>query len=288
MANKFNKHVIVVGSARSGTSWLSETLAQPFRYRMLFEPEQETQTQKGHLLCDKFLTSKQDSVEAYKYLTKVFKNQVDCDWIAQNSNRKWKRHLWPFVAKKFIIKFVRCNLSAHFLNSEFGIPIIHILRNPYDIILSQEQVKFSWLYDLSHFIKQDKLVQLVLEKFDYDIRATENLTDVEKLALRWCIENVIPLESLDAYSGRAAVVRYEDLSKNINLFYSLCKDFNLEPVRDLQKYFKQPSSKTHPKGSIFKNDAEKISMTNSAILEINKILDIFKTKLYERSHRQIK
>src|SRR5690606_27664684 len=157
---KFNKHVIVVGSARSGTSWLSETLAQPFRYRMLFEPDQETRTKRGHLLCDTWLTSKADSSEAYTYLKTVFKNRVDCDWIAQNSNRKFKRHLWPFVPKKFIIKFVRCNLSAHYINAEFDIPLIHIIRNPYDTIRSQQQVKFPWLYDLSHFAKQEKLVKL--------------------------------------------------------------------------------------------------------------------------------
>jgi hypothetical protein len=33
----FNKHTIVVGSARSGTSWLSENMAKVLRYRMLFK-----------------------------------------------------------------------------------------------------------------------------------------------------------------------------------------------------------------------------------------------------------
>jgi hypothetical protein len=33
----FHKHTLVVGSARSGTSWLSENMAKVFRYRMFFE-----------------------------------------------------------------------------------------------------------------------------------------------------------------------------------------------------------------------------------------------------------
>jgi len=138
---RFNKHIIVVGSARSGTSWLSETLAQPYRYRMLFEPEEETRTKNGYLLCDQWFTEPSDSAEAYAYLRRVFKNRVDCDWIAQNSNRKWKRHLWPFVPKQFIIKFVRCNLSAQYMNTIFNIPVIHIIRNPYDVIQSHQRAK---------------------------------------------------------------------------------------------------------------------------------------------------
>ena len=35
----YNKHIIIAGSARSGTSWLAEIIALQFRYRLLFEPE---------------------------------------------------------------------------------------------------------------------------------------------------------------------------------------------------------------------------------------------------------
>ncbi|TDU34415.1 hypothetical protein BXY82_2736 [Gelidibacter sediminis] len=280
--SKFNKQVIVVGSARSGTSWLSETLAQPFRYRMLFEPDQETRTKRGHLLCDQWLTSKADSPEAYSYLKSVFHNRVDCDWIAQNSNRTFKRHLWPFIPKRYIIKFVRCNLSAHYMNSEFGIPLIHIIRNPYDIIRSQEQVKFPWLYDLSKFAQQKKLVKLIQDGFNYDISSVKHLTDVEILTLRWCIENVIPLEVLKPYSVNASVVRYEDLLDNVDLFYNLCATYNLEPAVNLEKHFKQPSSKTHPNSAILKNHGEIKSLPKQTLKEINAILDIFKTTLYAR------
>lgn len=282
--NRFNKHIIVVGSARSGTSWLSETLARPYRYRMLFEPEQETLTKRGFLICDKWLTTKEDSIEAYQYLNAIFKNQVDCDWIAQLSNRKFKRHLWPFIPKKFIIKFVRCNLSAHFINRHFGIPVIHIIRNPYEVIRSQQQVKFPWLYDLSHFTKQEKLVHLIQKVFNYDITSYHNLSDVGILTLRWCLENVIPLEVLEPYSGKAMVLRYEELSNNMELFYDICENFNLETISNLEMYFKKPSSKTHPDGFIFKKQKENYKLPKLVEEEINSILDIFHTRLYARNY----
>ncbi|WP_250434166.1 sulfotransferase domain-containing protein [Hanstruepera flava] len=281
--SSFKKHVIVVGSARSGTSWLSETLAQPYRYRMLFEPEQETRTKKGHLICDKWLNTETVTQEAHTYLKRVFQNRVDCDWIAQNSNRKFKRHLWPFLPKKYIIKFVRANLAAHYMNTVFAIPLIHIIRNPYDVICSQQQVKFPWLYDLSHFVKQDRLVELIKRTYAYDITQFSNLNHTEILALRWCIENVIPLEVFKPYFNKALVVRYEELFNNLDMFYDICSRFNLEPVDDLKAILKQPSSKTHPNSTLHKAPAKKKNLTSVEVDQVSQILDVFKTELYSKT-----
>jgi len=279
MAN-FNKHLIVVGSARSGTSWLSETLAQPFRYRMLFEPEEETRTKNGHLLCDKWLTTKLGVTEVNRYLTKVFKNRVDCDWIAQNSNRKFKRHLWPFIPKKIIIKFVRANLSAKYMNENFKIPLIHIIRNPYEVIKSQKRANFPWLIDLSHFLKQERLVELIKNEFNFDISEYKEKTTTEILTIRWCIENVIPLEILEPYQYQSKVIKYEDLIKDVGVFMDLCNTFNLEFIDNIENFYRQPSTKTHSKSVIKTKEEKNISWDAQEINEVNQILSIFQTKLY--------
>ena len=103
-------------------------------------------------------------------------------------------------------------------------------------------------------------------------------------ALRWCIENVIPLEVLEPYSKQAAVVRYEDLSSNINLFYDLCDAFNLELISNLKQHFKQPSSKTHPASAWLRQGDKKNMLTYIDISKINRILDVFKTQLYSRRY----
>ena len=73
--SQYNKHAVVLGSARSGTSWLSENLAKPLRYRMLFEPEHDDNTSQGHLLTDKlFIDRGEVPKKAYKYLHRVLKN----------------------------------------------------------------------------------------------------------------------------------------------------------------------------------------------------------------------
>jgi hypothetical protein len=279
---KFNKHIVIVGTARSGTSWLSETMASQHRYRMLFEPEHETQTKKGYLLCDKWITSEHASREVNRYLKQVFNNHVDCDWIAQNSNRKLKRHLWPFIPKKFIIKFVRASLMAQFINETYDIPVIHLIRNPYNVIKSQQKVKFPWLYDLSHFANQESLVALIKTKFNLDITEYKNLSDLEKLTLRWCIENVLPIDCFESYTNNVKIIRYEELLSNIKTYQNLCEEFNIEPISNLEDFYIKPSSKTHPESNLLKAHKEPVVWTQDELMKVNKILDGFKSTLYPR------
>lgn len=278
---KFNKHIIILGSARSGTSWLSETMASQHRYRMLFEPEHETQTKKGYLICDKWYKNSSEAPEAYKYLSQVFENRIDCNWIAQNSNRKFKRHLWPFVPKKFIIKFVRANLLSNYFNDCFYIPVIHIIRNPYDVIKSQDRVKFPWLYDLSRFVDQKHLKQLILDRFDYDISHYKELTPIEVLTLRWCIENVLPLEVIKNKNPLFKLVRYEDLISNMDVYKALCEELEIEPIGDLKRRYKRPSTKTHSDSIIINKDAEPNEWATDDLIKTNRILHVFKMQLYK-------
>ena len=274
----------MVGTARSGTSWLSETIAQQKRYRMLFEPEQETQTKRGYLLCDQWIDETNDSPRAHHYLKHVFANRVDCDWIAQNSNRKWKRHLWPLIPKKFVIKFVRCNLSAIYMNRVFEIPVIHLLRNPYDVISSQRKANFPWLTDFKIFASQPKLVALIQEKFKIDISNDLQFSKLELLALRWCIENIIPLQVLGGYPKGSSVIKYEDLVEDIQVFYDICSKFDIDYIDTIEKIYSKPSSKTNSQSSIITKRKEKISFTSEELLKIKAILDSFDNKLYPNEY----
>lgn len=279
---KFNKHLVIVGTARSGTSWLSEMISRQHRYRLLFEPEHYTKTKKGHLICDQWIENKSGSKEAYSYLKKVFLNRVDNDWIAQNSNRKFKRHLWPWIPKKYIAKFVRANLSAKFINEIMEVPVLHVLRSPYDVVRSQKRSKFPWILDLSIFASQDKLTQFIKDHYEIDISQVDNISEVELMTLRWCIENVIPLEGHNGYQGQARVIKYEDIVSNIDLFIELCHFFDLIPITNLEASYRQPSTKTHPESSIRHGEVQKGALSNDEIIKINGILDRFNTKLYDR------
>lgn len=277
---QYTKHIIIVGSARSGTSWLSEVIARQFRYRMLFEPEHEFNTPKGILIADQWIQHSNEAMEAQQYLKQVFANRVDNDWIAQLSNRKYKMHLLPFIPKKYVIKFVRANLSAKYINETFRIPVIHIIRNPYDVLASQQRVKFPWLYNLEHFKNQKDLVALVQEKFNFDIINSDFSHPLEKLTIRWCLENVLPLQVFEAYQNNHRIVRHEDLRNDINVFLDICNEFNLEPIDDIAREYRKPSSKTHPKSTIIDPQKKERKFTHEELGQINGILQIFNCELY--------
>ncbi|MBN2478039.1 sulfotransferase family protein [Candidatus Micrarchaeota archaeon] len=280
---KYRKHLIIVGSARSGTSWLAELIARQFRYRLLFEPEHETNTPQGKLICDRYITAENTNKEIDAYFSKIFSNRVDSNWVAQSSNRKFKMHLWPFLPKKYIIKFVRCNLAAHYINRNFQLPLIHIVRNPYEVLHSQNRVKFDWLYDLSRFLQEEELVEIVQDNYGLDLSRYREFSELEKLCLRWCLENVIPLQLKEAYPFKSEVVRHEELKKDISVFYELCGKYDLEPQKDLQEKYGLPSSKTHPKSVVInKAGSKSVTFTAKEYRRINKILDIFEVSLYPR------
>lgn len=276
----FNKHVIVMGSARSGTSWLCESLAQAFRYRLLFEPDHPINVPEAAIFADKNLNENEDYPKINKFLKRVFSNRIDSDWIAQNSNRKFKMHLWPFLPKKYIIKFIRSNLTMGYLNEKFRIPIIFLTRNPYDVIASQNRVKFPWLYDLSVFQNQKELVNLVFEKTGIDI-CTNTFCDIEILTIRWCIENVIPLKHQKVGLKKIKIIKYEDLKGNFDFFKQICDDFSIDLAPNMEELYTRPSSKTHPKSNIRKGVSSNNLISEIEHNKIKHILTLFKLDFYK-------
>lgn len=279
MKRRFNKHIIVVGSARSGTSWLCELLARPHRYRLLYEPEHEFNTRNGHLLCDKWIDGEEDRKKENGYLKRIFQNRVDNNWIAQHSNRKWKRHLWPLVPKMYVIKFVRCNLAADYVAQTFQIPVLHIIRNPYDVIESQLRVRFPWLYDLSRFQTQIRLVDLVRDRYDFDLENVHILDDIEKLAVRWCLENIVALEIQKHNSIRYKIVKFEEMRNNKDEYVQICNEFSLQRVSNIDVIYDKPSSKSHSRG--LKGNKPKIcTLEEEELKKIGVILQKFGLERY--------
>ena len=170
------------------------------------------------------------------------------------------------------------------MNETFQIPVIHIIRNPYDVIASQQRVKFHWLYNLQHFKDQKNLVGFVKEKFDFDLLDTKSLNDIEVLALRWCLENVLPLQAWEPYQYKHRIVKHEDLRNDLHVFIDLCNEFNIEPLANIEKEYIRPSSKTHPKSNIIDITRTDKKFTSEEMIKISTILKIFECELYPIIH----
>lgn len=248
-----NKPILVFGSARSGTSWLSELMAKPRGYRLLFEPEHEEHVPQGHLLADVWMKQVEDIGQARSFIKRFLANRVDNDWIGQNSHRKFKMHLWPFLVRQIIVKFVRCNLSMVLMAEQFDVRVVYLRRHPYDTIFSQSRVHFPWLFDLKKFAANDLLCEEIMLRYGVDIR-NESFTNWERLALRWSIENIFIEDYFGGrLSGNITYVQYENLVENAVACAALFRNLGLMIPDNFERLIGRPSSKTHPKSAIRTN-----------------------------------
>lgn len=264
----------IFGSARSGTSWLSETLSKRRGYRLLFEPDQSSHISRAETLMDRLLLSYDNDPVLDSYISDLRKNRVDNNWIAQNSYRKFKAHLWPFMVEKVIIKFVRSNLAISYFLSHFDVPLVYIVRDPYSCLFSQKRVSFPWLYELDLF-REDPIVhsKLVNQGIDLDHHDYSNL---EKLAIRWGIENLLFREKWLSHPS-FNLLRYEDVAGNPDRIRKLIDRIGLKAPENLEKIVGIPSSKTHPKSELrrAKTIPSANQFTQKEIAQIEQILSIF-------------
>lgn len=274
---KYKKHYVVGGSARSGTSWLAELIGLNFRYRLLFEPEHEFNTKNGYLLFDQLINEENVSVSQRKYFEQIFKNKVDCDWIAQLSNRRFKMHLWPLIPKKYVIKFVRCNLSLPYLSRSYGIPVFYIRRDPLEVIASQLRVGFPWLYDLKAFREQELLSALLKNHYGFIWEHAEAYNKTQVLALRWCIENQL---LIDGHLGASNVVflNHNVLRDDLAEFKALAKQHRFGLLNSIDELYFAPSSKTHPQSSVKTRQNHNSKLSSIGFREVGAIFEQFGVK----------
>ena len=134
---------------------------------------------------------------------------------------------------------------------------------------------------MSHFAGQDQLVLLLKDYFSIQLDKTNTYSLLQLRALRWCIENVIPLEVSNVNTNeKYEVVKYEDLVADIKEYYNLCQKFNIDYDKDVENMYRQPSSKAHKLGSISSQSPKKNVFNAEELKQINSILNIFETKLY--------
>ena len=91
----------------------------------------------------------------------------------------------------------------------------------------------------------------------------------------------IPLEIIGGYDSNALVVKHEEISNDINMFFNLCNKFNIKPRMDIEKVYKKPSSKTHLKSYISLGNKGPSQLSLSEKKKVKQILQLFNSKLYE-------
>jgi len=165
------------------------------------------------------------------YLDNVFYDKTNDCWITWlhmgiSKDTKFSRKIVQYIynipkvkfwARNRVIKFIQANMMISWLESNYACPIVYVIREPYAVIRSQ--INMGWNHDVSIYLRQKKIRKDLLNNdlFKY-VKSLSTI--VERLAARWCIENILATRVINrsTISFNAIIpVTYEFLSREKNM-----------------------------------------------------------------------
>ncbi len=182
--------LLIIGSPRSGTTFVMESINQNNDFRLIFEPFEPEYTpewsafSKRQYLHPQTITNKE-----IKIIANILTGKYHNSWI-DRYNRKLK-------CDKRIIKAVRANLLVPAIRSIYpNLPIIYIIRNVYDVIHSKMKMNFD--DELDFILYNDLFIKTYYPNVDFSIFDLKS--PFSRHALTWSLENDFLLRHKESFS----------------------------------------------------------------------------------------
>jgi hypothetical protein len=176
--------VLLAGSGRSGTTWLSEVINHGGGYRYVFEPFNPARVRAfEHFRSKQYLRPDDGREEFLRPARLALTGALRSPWT-DRFNR-------TFVARRRLVKDIRANLLLGWMRANFpGMPIVLLLRHPCAVVASR--LALGWKDNLRETMEQEELVEDFLLPVEAEIRAARD--DFERHLFLWCIDNYVPLK----------------------------------------------------------------------------------------------
>jgi hypothetical protein len=195
------RSILVAGTARSGTTWLSDLIASQIPSRILFEPfnpDLVSDYRRFHYF--QYMRPGIENPEFYAFAQKVFTGEIRNRWIDRQNER--------IISKFRLVKEIRANLALKWLHDHFPeVPIIFIVRHPCAVVLSRMELGWATDHDIEPFLSQPHLLEDHLNPY-FDLICGADTVE-EKHAVIWSVSNLVPLKQF--HSNEWQVVYYENL-----------------------------------------------------------------------------
>lgn len=205
---------LIAGSGRSGTTWIADALASCERCFQVFEPFNAEKVPavprwgRGCGLPGPYLRPHEPQQEWQTYVASLCRGDVSNIWTRQDWRlvprsleriplaervayrlARRRREREEREAQTLVIKEIRANLMLGWLSEQFELPVLYIMRHPCAVVASR--LRLGWSDDLGELESQPSLVADFLAPYQDVIGRAE--TAVERLAIIWCVENLVPL-----------------------------------------------------------------------------------------------
>jgi len=201
--NDYRNTVLLAGTGRSGTTWVSDIINYRNDYRLMFEP---FQARKVNLVKSfkhgQYIRPESRDEKFLKPAREVLCGKLKHPGWVDRHNRK-------IFCNKRLVKTIHGNLMLKWIKSNFPeIPVILLLRHPCAVALSRLRLKhWDWVSDFEECMSQSELMEDYLEPVKPHIEKTEDLFDIHIFS--WCIANYIPLQQFAP--GEVHITFYETL-----------------------------------------------------------------------------
>lgn len=232
------RKLFVLGSPRSGTTWIAAILSRSRLYRLVFEPE----IHEARSICDREFHGDPVEARVQQEFQKILDNRLVDLRSYRHGVTRFGYHRWNWLIRVLVVKLIRCNLALDYLGSRPRSRCVFVLRCPRATIRSQARVAFGHLPELGTLLSNSGARGFVEERG----WARPDLTFVETLALRWVIENVYAVQAADPSAGHV-FVEYEQLRDRPGLWHELLGELGLRVAADaLGDALAEPSATSFP------------------------------------------
>lgn len=202
--------VCLHGSARSGTTWLAQLLARPFRHRLLFEPFHPDAVPEASIVADRWVDPETIPDDVATLCFRALDDRVENRYVQMHTSHRFGMHRRRWWPKLRVVKDVRTNLLVPALRALFGpsLPIVLLVRHPGAVVESLLRKGFSFGPQVDHLLAQETLADVY--GLPLDDLARLATSEAKRIAVRWLIENRPLLDHASALGLH--VVRFEALA----------------------------------------------------------------------------
>lgn len=181
---EYSASIFLAGTARSGTTWISDIINYRNEYRYIFEPfhpyKVRTCSKYRHRQYLRPDNRSKDFIEPAKA---ILSGRIRNTWIDRNNKKTF--------ARRRLIKDIRANLLLKWIHVNFpDVPIVLLLRHP--CAVANSRLKLNWDARLDDFMTQKELIEDFLNPFKKEIDKVKNIFD--KHVLLWCLDYYVPLK----------------------------------------------------------------------------------------------
>lgn len=192
---------LVVSTGRSGSTWVAEIVNYRQEYRLVFEPFRSDRVRRARdFKLGQYIDPADQDHPLARHADALLAGRVRSWWTDRQNPRR--------IVRRRIVKEIRITNLIPWIRARYpDMRIVYIVRNP--VAVARSWLELDWSDGLDEFLAQDALLACFDEIVDEIASVARRGDRFERLVLRWCLENAIPLRAQP--SSDVHLVEYERL-----------------------------------------------------------------------------